>query len=141
MINAITTNLITPDLIKSHDFYCNKLDFKVIFSVDYNGKTLTTVDEKTVFIAIWNPENPDNMLFLQDLKWYEEDLWVSATKSWESNLYINVDSIENYIKICEENNIKILMWPRKTFYGTKEILIKDNLWNNLVLAEMIEQPQ
>jgi len=141
MINAITTNLVTPNIIESYDFYANKLDFTVLFSVDYNGETSMEVDNKTVFIAIWNPENPDNMLFLQDLKSYEEDLWISATKAWESNLYISIDNIDDYIKICEENNIKILMWPRDTFYGTKEILIKDNLWNNLVLSEMIDTPE
>jgi uncharacterized glyoxalase superfamily protein PhnB len=135
MINAITANIITSDLQKSYQFYGEKLWFPLLFSVNNEWKTEQKVDENTVFVEFGN----DNfLLMIQDEKSYKEDIWENNTFLWWTNLYIDVNNINDYIDKCEKSNIEILMWPRETFYWTKEILIKDNLWNNLILAEKVD---
>lgn len=130
------------DVYKSRDFYL-KFGFKPIFAY---GKQEWLDSLKAISSEMGTaPEKYEGVTFEVGASLFEIANGHSAVKPevFQSDMtnskvsaMIHVDSVENVVKICEENGFKISVPIKEYPWGTKEVVIKDPDGFVLVFIEL-----
>jgi len=118
-ILKLTPILYSNDVHKSIEFYTQNLNFNVLSNKTQNGET--------EFAILNNGEF--ELVIMHD----------TSNIKGENNFITLYFEIANTQKIYDEikNKVKILKPIEKTFYGTKEFSLSDNLGNKLTFAERL----
>lgn len=118
-ILKITPILYSDDVDKSIEFYTQNLNFNILSKKTQNGES--------DFAMLNNGEF--ELIIMHDTSNVKgENNFISLSIE-----IANVQKIYDHIK----NKVKILKPIEKTFYGTKEFSISDNLGNKLTFAERL----
>lgn len=118
MINNIGVHIKVKDFSKSFAFY-NSLGFKKVFEYgpdksvveDYNG---TVFEHGGARLEIADGHRAVNHLV------FEQNM-----PSSKISLMINVDSIDQVMRMAKKVGIRLAVGPRHYYWGTLEIVIKD----------------
>ena len=128
MFKKITTNLMVKSVNKTADFYNKYFGFQTVVTVPDSGE---------YDFAILNADSVE--LMLQKVESLGDDVpYLSGQPIGGSfTLFIeveNVDEIYNRLK----DDVEILVDMKTTFYGMKEVTVKDNNGYVLTFAEKVE---
>jgi uncharacterized glyoxalase superfamily protein PhnB len=119
----------TPIMIVDHiepslEFWVKRLGYQKIAEVPHGNEL--------GFILL---EKDGNQVMMQTRKSVAEDSPATLEQPMEHTVvqYIDVDSLDEVLKCVE--GMKLLMGPRETFYGAREILLKDPAGYMIMFAE------
>ncbi|WP_455211679.1 VOC family protein [Kaarinaea lacus] len=125
-MERITTNLMVTDMRKSLDFYCGLLDFTLNMGVNADHETFTdgTLRDDLIYVML---ANGSAELMLQHRDSLAEDVPVfsaDATPGGTFTLYIRGMSADALAARLGET-VEILKGPETTWYGMRELYIRD----------------
>ncbi|MBZ5536726.1 MAG: VOC family protein [Acidobacteriia bacterium] len=119
----------TPIMIVDHiepslDFWMKRLGFKKTAEVPHG--------DELGFILL---EKDGNQVMMQTRKSIADDSPATLEHATQHTVvqYIDVDSLDAVLKCVE--GMKLLMGPRETFYGAREILLRDPAGYMIMFAE------
>lgn len=128
LVSRFGIHIKTKDFARSYDFY-KKFGFKEEFA--YGPKEFLESLPKEIPTA---PENYCGVTFNLGGAMFElgenhiaikPEVFKEAIKSSKVSAMLDVESVEEIIAICEENNFEIAKEPTNYSWGTREVVVRD----------------
>jgi len=136
MSTTLTPNLMTEDVNASIDFYCTRLGFQFIVGVPFGSEEMVTGDPAGTRLrwAMVQREEASLMFQASDSLAEESPLFSGLTPSASVTFYLEVSDLDALLKGLGER-AEMVLPERVTFYGMRELWIRDNNGYVLTLAE------
>lgn len=128
---GISPNLIVEDVKAAHDFYVEKLGFKSEMFMPDTGKMIFAMLKRdSVTVMFQSVESMKQGFPLYDIK----------PASGSVILYIKITDFDELVYELKENRVQIERYIPETFYGTREMVIRDNSGHFIVFAmDLVKQ--
>jgi uncharacterized glyoxalase superfamily protein PhnB len=135
-MTSLTPNLMTESIEASIDFYCDRLGFSFVTGVAFDSESLVTKpDGEPPLQWAMIQRNGVNLMFQARPSFAEEyPRLAQAEIGISGSLYLEVEDLDQLLAQLD-GRAEVAMPERVTFYGMREIWIRDNNGYLLVLAE------
>jgi uncharacterized glyoxalase superfamily protein PhnB len=135
-MTSLTPNLMTESIEASIDFYCDRLGFSFVTGVAFDSESLVSKPSGEAPLQ-WAmiQRNGVNLMFQARPSIAEEyPRLAQAEIGLSGSLYLEVEDLDQLL-VQLDGRAEVAMPERVTFYGMREIWIRDNNGYLLVLAE------
>jgi len=142
MIQKFGIHLKVKDIIKSLTFYM-AFGLKPVFAYGHDefrakvGEGVTSVREK--YCGVVFDIDGTSFEIADGHVAVKADVFQETINSSKISAMFHVDSLEEIIKICEQNFFPIAVQPREFHWGTKEMVVKDPEGFVLVFIENLKK--
>ncbi len=134
---TLTPNLMTEDVNQSVAFYCERLGFRFLAGMLASGSE-TPVNEFSVNVPLqWAMLQRDSAMVMFQLRSSFATEYAplgDAAVAASASFYLEVDDLDDLLADLGDG-IETLLPDHKTFYGMREIWIRDNNGYIVTLAE------
>ena len=136
MTTTITTNLMTEDVNASIDFYCDGLGFQFIVGVPWESEKMVNADPgaQPLQWAMVQREGAGLMFQGRDSLAEEYRPFSQQPLGASATLYLEVEDLDVLLERLGDR-AEVAVPERTTFYGMRELWIRDNNGYVLTLAE------
>lgn len=136
MTTTFTPNLMTNNVNASVNFYRDRLGFSLMMGLPFESQQPVEVlsDDVPLQFAMLNKD--DAMLMIQHQQSLTDEckLFSSMSVAASGTFYLEVDNIDELIAGLGDD-IEIALAERITFYGMRELWIRDNNGYVITLAQ------
>ena len=140
MSTTLTPNLMTDSINDSIAFYRDHLGFSFVVGVPFDSETMHTgnPDATPLQWAMIEHEGANLMLQARDSLAHDYAPLGQASIGASATLYLEVGDLDALLERVG-NQVEIVLPERVTFYGMRELWIRDNNGYLLTLAEKGKQ--
>ena len=141
MTTTLTPNLMTDDVNASIDFYCDGLGFQFIVGVPRGSEKMVSGDPGNVPLRWAMVQREEASLMFQGRNSLAEDapLFSQMPVGGSATLYLEVADLDALLERVGDR-AEVVVPERVTFYGMREVWIRDNNGYVLTLAEKAARP-
>ena len=141
MTTTLTPNLMTEDVNASIDFYCNRLGFRFIVGVPTGSEEMVSGDPGKAPLrwAMLQREEASLMFQARDSLAEEAQTFSHMPLGASATFYLEVANLDSLLEHVGEHT-EVVVPERVTFYGMREVWIRDNNGYVLTLAEKAARP-
>lgn len=135
MTTTLTPNMMTENVNESIQFYCNRLGFQFQMGMPYAGEPVSSFSPDTPLQ--WSMLGREGaMLMLQERSSLAEDcsFFAEIPVAASVTFYLEVDDLDDLLAGLGED-VEIMVPERTTFYGMREVWIRDNNGYVVTLAQ------
>jgi uncharacterized glyoxalase superfamily protein PhnB len=136
MTTTFTPNLMTKDVNATVRFYCDHLGFQLMMGLPFNTQTPveTLMEDKPLQYAMLNKDGAMVMFQHQQSLAEEFDQFSAMPVAASATFYLEVEKLDELVANLGDD-IDIVLPERITFYGMREIWIRDNNGYVITLAQ------
>lgn len=136
MTTTFTPNLMTTNVNASVNFYCDRLGFNFMMGVPFDSETPVAElsDNISLQYAMLSKQGAMIMFQHQQSLAEEYDLFSHMSVAASATFYLEVESLDD-LKTGLGDDVEIALPERITFYGMREIWIRDNNGYVITLAQ------
>lgn len=136
MTTTLTPNLMTKNVNASVKFYCEHLGFQIMMGLPFNTQTPveTLPEDKPLQYAMLNKDGAMIMFQHQQSLAEECEQFTDIPVAASATFYLEVDNLDDLISGLGDD-IDIVIPERITFYGMRELWIRDNNGYVVTLAQ------
>ena len=136
MTTTFTPNLMTTDVNNTVKFYRDRLGFNLVMGVPFDSETPVTelLDNISLQYAMLSKQGAMIMFQHQRSLAKEYDLFSDIPVAASATFYLEVESLDD-LKAGLGDDVEIALPERITFYGMRELWIRDNNGYVITLAQ------